>query len=228
MWLTADAKFEEIAPIWIEAVATVVGVIVALIAIVLTLKQVRMTAQQMRQASEREAQDSEDQTRPYVGLDVLPGLGGAPSFDMVIENFGKATAYDVRLRLVNEEFGPQSESDEIGSALGRLFAVGFDLAPGARRRVFWRLPADENASPSGAMGAPEAAEVVVEYGWEPGGDRESRVFKDRLRYDLSEYPKLTPSPTKGARTIGSTTDAQLKNAVHALGAIAEHVAEIRR
>lgn len=228
MWMTAAVKFEEIAPMWIEAVATVVGVIVAVIAIVLTLKQVRMTAQQMRQASEREAQDSEDQTRPYVGLDILPGLAGAPSFDMVMENFGKTTARGVRLQLVDEEFGSQSEGDEIGPALGRLFAAGFDLAPGARRRVFWRLPEQENASPSGAIGAPEAAEVVVEYGWEPGGDRELRLFKDRLRYDLSEYPKLTPSPTKGPRTIGTTTDAQLKNAVHVLGAIAEHVAEIRR
>jgi hypothetical protein len=228
MWMIAAMKFAETAPMWIEAIATVVGVIVALIAIVLTLQQVRMTAKQMRQTSEREAQDSEDQTRPYVGLDVLPGLAGAPSFDMVIENFGKTTAHDVRLHLVDEEFSSQSEGDDIGPALGRLFAVGFDLAPGARRRVFWRFPEQENASPPGAIGAPEAAEVVVEYGWDPGGDREPRVFEDRLRYDLSEYPKLTPSPTKGARAIGTSADAQLKNAVHVLGAIAEHVAEIRR
>lgn len=40
----------------------------------------------MRGAALREAQDSEDRTRPYVGMDIVPGLAGSPTFDIVIEN----------------------------------------------------------------------------------------------------------------------------------------------
>lgn len=229
MWMNAQADTTSaLLPTWIEAVATVFGVLVAVVAIVFTYKQIRQTAQQMRGASAREAQDSEDRTRPHVGVDVVPGLAGAPSFDLVIENHGKTTARHVRLNLVDDELRAQSESDQIGPALARLFGIGFDLAPGARRRVFWRLPDDGNASPRGDRGAPVAAEIAVTYHWAPGDDRGVREYKDRIRYDLTEYAKLTPQPTKGATSNGSSTEALGKNAVHALRAIAEHVAEIRR
>jgi hypothetical protein len=220
----------DLVPSWIGAVATAVGVAVALIAILLTYKQVRLTAQQMRETSLREAQNSEDQTRPYLGIDVVPGLAGPPSFDLVVANFGKTTAHDIRLALVGREFQAQSEADEIGPALGRLFAAGFDLAPGARRRVFWRMPDEEGSSPRGDMGAPVSAEIVVTYQWVPGGDREIRRYEERLRYDLTEYPKLTPLPCEGAKADGSESDptTSFKNTAHALRAIAQHVGEIRR
>ncbi|WP_426624289.1 hypothetical protein ACPPVW_17250 [Leifsonia sp. McL0607] len=228
MWIAVSELPPEIIPAWIEAVATAVGVLVAILAIVFAYAQIRQTATQMRLASAREAQDSEEQTRPYIGVDLVPGLGGPPSFDLVIENFGRATARDLKISLVDDSFQAQSAADEIGPALGRLFESGFDLAPGARRRIFWRLPSSEDASPPGDFGAPIAGEITTTYTWQAGDDRGKRAYEDRLRYDLTEYPKLTPAPAKGATTSGQNIEAQAKNAVHALRAIAEHVAEIRR
>lgn len=220
----------DLVPTWISAVATSVGVIVAGVAILLTYKQVRLTAQQMRESAQREAQNSEDQTRPYIGLDLVPGLAGSPTFDIVITNFGNTTARDVRLALVDDEFRQQSEADQIGPALGRLFSAGFDLAPGAKRRIFWRFPDQEGSEPRGDMGAPLTGEIRTTYSWAPGRREPIREYEERLRYDLSEYPKLTPIPSGGSTSPSRPGDnaALLKNAVHALRAIAGHIGELRR
>ena len=219
----------DLVPTWIGAIAAAFGVAVAVVAIVLTYQQVRLTAIQLRDSARREAQNSEEQTRPYVGVDIVPGLSGAPTFDIQIVNFGKTTARDVRLTLVGDRLGPQSVDDQIGPALKRLFEAGFDLAPGARRRLFWRLPGSANSVPNGDMGAPAAAEIVVNYRWETGVDGTDHSYEERLRYDLSEYAKLAPLARQGATSSGSNSDSStLKNAVHALHAIAEHVAELRR
>lgn len=219
----------ELLPAWIEAIATAGGVLVAVVAIVFTFLQIRLASLQLRRAAIREAQDSEERTRPYIGLDVVPGLAGAPSFDLIITNFGRATAKRIRIDLRGAGFEAQSEGDEIGPALGRLFARPFDLAPGARRRVFWYMPAQADATPSGALGVPIAGEVSASYEWERT-DADSRVYEDWIAYDLTEYPKLTPQPTEGSTANGSAGDPEIigRNAVNALRAIARHVGETRR
>ncbi|MCY7289460.1 MAG: hypothetical protein LH624_14750, partial [Cryobacterium sp.] len=94
---------------------------------------------------------------------------------------------------------------------------------------FWRLPGSANSVPSGDMGAPVSAEIVANYRWETDGDGSARSYEERLRYDLSEYAKLAPLGRQGAASTNSNTDSSnLKNAVHALRAIAENVAELRR
>jgi hypothetical protein len=226
MLTAAAAPTSDLLPAWIDAVAAAVGVLVAIAALVFAYSQIRQTAKQMRLTAVREAQDSEERTRPYVGIDLVPGLGGSPSFDIVIENFGQTTARDIHVALAGAEFAAQSPEDEVGPALGRLFEVGFDLAPRARRRIFWRFPADEHSTPSGDMGAPVSGEVTARYSWNPGGDREQRTYEERLRYDLTEYPKLTPMAERGAKANGP--DAEAKNLVHAVRAIATHVGELRR
>lgn len=226
MSIVAAADSSELVPSWIEAVSTSLAVLVALAALWFAYSQIRQTAAQMRSTAAREAQDSEDRTRPYVGLDIVPGLGGSPSFDIVIENFGQATARDIRVSLASGSFEAQSPADEIGPALGRLFARGFDLAPRARRRVFWRLPDDGDATPRGDMGAPISGELIARYSWTPGGERDLRVYEERLGYDLTEYPKLTPMAARGAESQGANADA--KNLVHAIRTVASHVGELRR
>lgn len=220
----------ETLPAWIGAIATSAAVLVAIVAIVLTYWQVRLTARQIRDTAAQEAQNSEDQTRPYIGLDVVPGLAGPPSFDLLVTNFGRATARRICVNLSGGGFVAQSDADEVGPALGRLFAVPFDLAPGARRRVFWYMPDQENATPRGAVGAPIAGEIGARYEWEPRTGEASRSYEDRLSYDLTEYPKLTPSPSSGSTAHGSESDPEViaRNGVHALRAIARHAGELRR
>lgn len=204
--------------------------IVAVIAIVLTYVQIRRTAGQVRASAVREAQDSEARTRPYVSLDIVPGLAGRPTFDVVIANSGATTARNVRLRLADHDFAKQSEHDEIGPALGELLASGFDLAPGARRRLLWRIPDDENTEPRGAVGAPISDVIRFTYAWDPRDGRPPRYYEDQLGYDLTQYPLLTPAPSRGATAQGSPADQnlQLRNLIHALRAIADHVGELRR
>ncbi len=215
-------------PEWITAIATGIGVLVAVIAIAVTARQVRLTARQMRESAVREAQNSEDQTRPYVGADFVPGLAGAPSIDVVIANYGNSTARDLRLEVVGASFEPLSEGDELAPALGRFFSAGFDLAPTATRRAFWHHPANEDAEPSGAMGAPLMGEVRLTYSWQPGDGAEERHYEERLRYDLTDFLVVAPAPSEGPSTTGTGTETQLRNAVHALRAVATHIAELRR
>lgn len=218
----------DLVPSWIEAIATLVGVVVALAAIVFTVLQLRLTSRQTRETAIQEAQNSEAQTRPYVGIDIVPGIAGAGSMDIIIENHGRTTARNIRVSLVGDTFRGQSDGDVIGEALGRLFATGFDLAPGARRRVFWQIPADENSSPRGHMGTPVAASIAFVYEWAPGVDRPVRNYEDSIQYDLTEYPKLVPLPSSGSTTPGASPEALSKNFLHVLRAIAANLAEIRR
>jgi hypothetical protein len=213
-------------PDWIQAVAAIIGIIVASIAVLLTLTQIRLTGRQLREASDQQVRDSEAQTRPYLGVDVVTSLFGSPMFDLVIENFGKTTARGVRLSLANNQFVAKSESDEIGPALGRLFEKPFDLAPGSRRRILWLIPDSINAEPRGDMGAPVADEINVNYRWDSDGTRPQRVYVERFSYDLSEYAKLVPAPNTGPKSSG--TGSHEKNIAHALRALTEHIAELRR
>lgn len=228
MWMSAQELPADLVPSWIEAVATLVGVIVALVAIVFTAVQIRLTARQMRDTSAQEAQNSEDQTRPYVGVDIVPGVAAMGSMDIIFENHGRTTARNIRVSLVDDEFREQSEGDIVGPALARLFAVPFDLAPGARRRILWQIPADQDASPRGHMGTPVVGGIEFSYDWVPGGGRPARHYDDSIQYDLSEYPKLIPMPAKGSTAQGSSTETQQKNLVHVLRAIAVHLGELRR
>lgn len=70
----------DLVPTWIEPIATLVGVVVAIAAIVFTVVQLRLTAQQMRETATQEAKNSEARTRPYVGIEVVPGIAGSGGY----------------------------------------------------------------------------------------------------------------------------------------------------
>lgn len=181
---------------------------------------------QVRDSTTENERNIEAQTRPYVGIEFSAGVAGAPSMDILIQNTGRTTAANVRVG-IEGGFGAQSEHDQIGPALGRLFAAPFTLAPQGRRRVFWRLPDEEGSEPRGDFGAPLSGVVTVSYEWEKASGKALR-YAERFPYDLTEYPKLMPAPRTGPERDGAGVDVSAINAVHALRAIAEHVAELRR
>jgi len=226
-----EAASSDSVPTWIGAIATAAAVIVAIVAITLTYMQIRITTKQIRDAADREAENSEAQTRPYIGLDVVPGLAGHSSFDLLITNFGRTTARNIRIDLIDDEFKAQSNGDEIGPALGRLFAALFDLAPSARRRVLWYLPEQSNAEPGGPIGTPIKGEIRATYEWQRSGEQAPvRQYEDLLSYDLTEYPKLIPLPSTGATAEGMAGSPEViaRNQVHALRSISRHIAEMGR
>lgn len=212
-----------LAATWLTAIATVVGVVIAGAAFVAAALAVVQTGRQMRAAARTETENSDAQTRPYVGVDIGPGIAPAPSFDIVIRNHGKTTARDIRINLLDGEFGTRGGDEMFGPAQARVFAVPFDLAPGAHRRLLWQVLASKSASRPHNIGAPDAGEIGITYRWEPGDGREARSYSDSIRYDLRDYPALIVIPGTGGKTDGRTTEDHLKNTVNALRAIASHV-----
>lgn len=227
MHLLASGADPVLVPTWIGAIAAVLAAAVAGFALIPAALQVRQNSKQIAAAAIREAQDSEDQTRPYVGMDVVPSIAGGRSFDLIIENFGRTTARDVRIGLANSGFGAQSQDDALGPALARVFAKPFDLSPGARRRLFWHMPDDPNAQPPGAKGAPPAETVVATYQWQPGSDRETRYYEEAYPYELTDWPTIIPRPFVGAEAPGRSDDPNkhLRNIGHGIRAVAHHAGE---
>lgn len=213
---------------WATAIATIVGVVLGGIAAIAAAVSIVQTGRQMRVTARNEVENSDARTRPYLGIDVAPGIGGMASMDIVFTNHGRSYARDVRVSLVGEEFQAQSAGDEIGPALGRLFATPFDLAPNAHRRVLWRIPANAQSKPPGEVGTPISGEVRVAYSGDPRDGRDSRTYEDFLRYDLTEYPKLMTLPSSGRSAPEGSDQEVEKNTVHALRAIARSVGELRR
>jgi hypothetical protein len=230
MLLLASGADPVLVPTWVGAIAAVLAAALAGFALIPAAIQVRQNSKQIAAAALREAQDSEDQTRPYVGMDVVPSIAGGGSFDLVIENFGRTTARNIRISLADSVFGAQYQDDSVGSALARVFAKPFDLSPGARRRLFWHLPDDPKARPRGAKGAPAADTVIATYQWQPGSDREAQQYEERYPYDLTDWPTIIPRPYTGADAQGSNDDPNkhLRNIAHGVRAVAHHAGEQHR
>lgn len=220
MHLLTTSLANETAAAWVTAIGTVAAALIALISVFIAMRQVKKSQAQ-------QAADSEERTRPYVSADFVPGLQGSPVFDIVFENHGRALATDVRLELLGAEFKPQSEMDEIAPVLRELVETPFDLAPGARRRLMWRVAESERSNPPGAAGAPIKAEVHVYYDWHPH-DRKVRSYMTSSSYDLTVYPKLTPKPTVGEKVSEDAELGVVQNISRALRTIAVHIGELRR
>lgn len=219
-------------PTWIGALATAVGVLVAIAAILLTYRQVRLTAEQLRAASKQAAQDSEDRTRPYVAMNIVPSIASSGALDLVVTNTGATAATNVRFELLNAEFGLSDDDTRVGPDLRSFFSTPFELAPGARMRLFWHLPesaADRSDKP-GAMGAPVTGELRATYGRDVDGQPGTHEYVTKHHYDFTLWPKITPQAWTGKTNEGSPSDplTHLKNINFGLRAIAHHLGETTR
>lgn len=226
--VTVAARADEIAEsmlaaTWLTAIATIVGVVIAGAALVAAALSIVQTGRQMRVTARNEVENSDAQTRPYVGVDITPGIASMPSFDIVIRNHGKTAARGIRISLLDGEFAARGGDDMVGPAQARVFAVPFDLAPGAHRRLLWQVLASKGGSRPTNLGAPDSGTIGMSYEWEPNDGRERRSYTDSIRYDLRDYPALIVVAGTGGSTTGRTAEDHLKNAVKALRAIASHV-----
>lgn len=227
MLLSAPETSSGLVAAWIEAIATVVAVLVAAAAAWFAYRQIRLTGRQMRDSAEQQARDSEERTRPYIGAEFAPSISGPRGYDILIVNHGQTAARGVQIRLTDGNFEAQSPSDQVSPALADLFRVGFDLAPGARMRLLWRLPDSPYSTPRGDMGAPAEAELAISYGWQPDCGA-GRAYTDHIRYDLDTLQHLWMAPHAGSNVAGSSMETHAKNAELALRAIVGNIAELRR
>lgn len=177
-WITNDNA--AVATAW----ATFAGVAVAVLAATFALVQLRLIRK-----------DSRERTRPYVQLDVVPGLQGPGSWDLVIENRGASTALNVVVD--GGEYTPQVENDHIVPDLGKYLLAPKTLVPGARRRVMWGYSTNDPHIRAGVL---DPRDVMVTY----LDERHARSWlrrRDPHRALLNERDRVSqrPLPAGGHR-----------------------------
>lgn len=196
-----------------SAWATAAGVLVGLVAALAALHQLRMISR-----------DSHDRTRPYIQLDVVPGLQGPGSWDLIIENRGASAAHDVRIEAGTLEAA--DDEDHIVGPLAVYLATPRTLVPGARRRLMWAYHLPERKIRAGVL---EERTVEVSYRDEQGMRRRRRrdPYKERfLLEDVTDTAAgIYPAPTEGR---ASTSGDPLKDINLAVRSLGTHVGELRR
>jgi|JI10StandDraft_1071094.scaffolds.fasta_scaffold216811_2 hypothetical protein len=164
--------------------------------------------------------DSARQTRPYVQVDLAPGLHGIGYWDITVENTGKSTAREVRINA--GLLTPKDGDDHISADLADFLAVPFTLQPGARRRVMWRMEADENHP---VAGADDHVDVQVTYADDTGG-----TFSDQYPISVRHYARIAPAPSVGAYLSGRTSkpvEEHLHNINNAIRELSVHLGLMR-
>lgn len=196
----------------VNAWATFAGVAVALLAATFALVQLRLIRK-----------DSHERTRPYVQLDVVPGLQGPGSWDLIIENRGASTALNVVVD--GGEYTPQDESDHIVPDLGKYLLAPKTLVPGARRRVMWGYSTNDARIRAGVL---EPRDVSVTYLDERRSRSwlgRKRPYRDTFRVGDALAGMVFPAPTEGPKPNNTDMLAHIDRAVRTLNT---HVGELRR
>lgn len=120
------------------ALFTLALVVVALLALgpaKRTLEASTRASQAAEEANEQAQRDSIEQTRPYVYVELVPGLAGMQTFDIRIANSGRSAARNLTL-----DFDAWPVTlDDVGESLKDLFSTPRTLPPGCSIRAMWRL-----------------------------------------------------------------------------------------
>jgi hypothetical protein len=197
------------------------GAVAALIAALIAWFQLRAASRQVTSAARQARRESEDRNRPYVFVDVVPGLSGNIGvWDLVITNMGGSAASEVRIVLMKDRYRGGSGS-YLATKLEKMENTVFTLVPKAHKRMFWIIDRPK----SEMQGAPLIGEIKVSYKWNIENENQ-RIYTEVYPYDVTNFPY--PAASTGSVRQGNDTDAQLKNIEYALRKISVHIAELRR
>lgn len=201
---------------WLTASAAIVTAVATGLLALFAFTAFRASVEQLKLLSA----DSARQTRPYVNIDLAPGLHGNGFWDITIENLGRSIARDVRID--PGPLGPRDARDHISGRLADFFARPLTLPPGARRRVMWRMEEDETRT---VAGAPAEVDVQVSY-----ADDQQKRYTETFNVASEGYGHVAPSPTTGSKVSGggrSKGDESLANIERALRTLNTHVGMLR-
>ncbi|GEM_PF-4713604 len=150
---------------------------------------------QIGRASRQLRADSEERTRPYIFLDVVPGLQGTRVWDLIISNTGKTTARDVRISL-NQDL-PTDEADKVGPNLAKLFEAGLTLPPGSRLdSPAWKPSTSDVAFREVPSGCPAGSDGS------PGRYRSGGHLYRRDQWHAKGIPRQLPNQPQNFRAPG--------------------------
>lgn len=147
------------------------------------------TADAAHAANEQSRRDSIAQTRPYVFVELLPGLAGVGTWDLRIVNAGRTPARDLVLSYDNFPDNP----DDVAWSVKELFETGRTLPPGCSIRAMWRLEgAFTDGSTNAGLGTTGA--IRVEYS---SDDQSQPRYNDEFDV-MIDRSGLWPVPEEGA------------------------------
>ncbi|HEY0240704.1 MAG TPA: hypothetical protein VGC37_18905 [Friedmanniella sp.] len=215
-WAEALAAWSSLATAVLTA-ALVVAAIFAWKAAADTLAASRRASAAAEAANEQARLDSIEQTRPYVFVEIVPGLAGPQKYDIRIVNSGKSSARNLTLTY---DAWPETP-DDVARAIQRLFATPRTLPPGTSLRAMWRL---EGAFDDGTTeaGAGKAGTITVSY---TSADPSHPAYTDDFDLQI-DNSGLWPVPEVGPNSDGLTGEARK---FYALGqALIRRIGELGR
>lgn len=182
------------------------------------------TLDHAKRAQDQLRRDSIEQTRPYVYAQLVPGIAGLATWDLIITNTGKSIARNLTIEC---DAWPEKD-DVVTGPLRKLFSSPQSLPPGTNIRTFWQLgiPAghkDENGStdPTGVVGR---ADITLHYS---SDDPANPSYTDSFSVDPELFARAVPGPFTGPDPR-TTLDEGEKDLHSMLAAVAHNIAEMRR
>lgn len=151
------------------------------------------SAEAARAANEQARLDSIEQTRPYVYVEILPGLSGQTTYDVRVVNSGRSAA---RKLTIDYDFWPD-ELDDVSTAVRKLFATPRTLPPSCSIRSFWRLEGNFDDGTKVA-GLGKSGTISVRY---TSDDPSTPLYSDSFDV-MIENSGLWPTPESGPTPDG--------------------------
>jgi len=178
----------------------------------------KASAEAARAANDQARLDSREQTRPYVWVEVVPGLAGVSTYDLRIANTGKSAAR--RLTLRYDEW--PEPVDDVAGRLRELFDTPRTLPPGSSIRSMWRL---EGASTDGTTEAGMGTSGTIEVSYMSDDPSQLAPYSDQYEV-MIDKAGLWPVGDQGPDAGGLKGDARK---FYLLGqALVSRVAELKR
>lgn len=182
------------------------------------------TLRHAKAAQDQLRRDSIEQTRPYVYVQLVPGLNGEAAWDLIITNTGKSIA---RRLTIECDAWPENH-DPVSEAMQKLFSTPQSLPPGTHLRTFWQLGIPEgakdehgNTCPWGVTGP---ANVTLHYS---SDDPTNPVYTDTFSVDTDLFGGALPGRYTGPEPSTGLSGGE-RDRHSMLAALAHHLGEMRR
>jgi hypothetical protein len=207
-----DPTWAERLSAWSTFATAVLTLLVVVIALVgwrtakATLKASReasraatVSANAAREANEQARRDSIEQTRPYVFVEVLPGLAGTTTWDLRVTNSGQSAA---RKLVLDYDQWP-APLDDVATAIWAMFETPRTLPPRCSIRMVWRL---EGNFTDGSKEAGLGREGTITVGY-TSDDPKAPTYSDRFDV-MIDKSGLWPVGESGPTPDGLNGDAR--------------------
>lgn len=199
---------------WTDIWTTVATVITALATVGLVVgaffawQTAKKTLDQMKA-------DSAAQSRPYVHAQIVPSIGGAGAWDLIIRNTGNSAARNLR---ATASVWPKIDC-KVTADLRTVFERGRILPPASTIRQYWYVG---KRKPGQNTGFDIGTELTLTYADSEG----KQTFTDTFHLDINEF-KMTPMGGGGVEpTAGlDTSQKKLSEIVTALNNMRREIAD---